>query len=119
MASGVLKQTTGLTGLAVVANPHHLLSVLYGKILRTIQKMPSSAAYRNYTEEIIKVRAEIVKNTSDVKELERKIGCGQAEELIQQAENELVLARKMLTWKPWEPLITKPLPNQWAWPCTK
>jgi NADH dehydrogenase (ubiquinone) 1 alpha subcomplex subunit 5 len=57
--------------------------------------------------------------TGDVTELELKIGCGQVEELILQAENELILACKMLTWKPWELLITKPVPNQWTWPCTK
>jgi NADH dehydrogenase (ubiquinone) 1 alpha subcomplex subunit 5 len=57
--------------------------------------------------------------TSGVKELEQRIGCGQAEELILQAENELILARKMLTWKPWETLITKPVPHQWTWPLTK
>jgi len=57
--------------------------------------------------------------TADVAELERRIGCGQVEELIVQAENELILARKMLSWKPWEPLVTKPVPQQWTWPHTK
>ncbi|XP_069675459.1 NADH dehydrogenase [ubiquinone] 1 alpha subcomplex subunit 5 [Periplaneta americana] len=119
MASGALKKTTGLTGLAVAANPHHTLGVLYSKILRAVQKMPSNAAYRKYTEEIVKDRAEAVKSTPNIAELERKIGCGQVEELILQAENELTLARKMLTWKPWEPLATEPVPHQWAWPPTK
>ena len=100
MTSGALKTTTGLTGLAVANNPHHTLTVIYGKILRALQKMPSSEAYRKYTEEIVNERAEIVQNTADVKELERKIGCGQVEQLIVQAENELILARKMLSWKP-------------------
>jgi NADH dehydrogenase (ubiquinone) 1 alpha subcomplex subunit 5 len=60
----LLLQTTGLTGLAVANNPHHTLTVLYGKILRALQKMPSSAAYRKYTEETVSERAEIVKNVS-------------------------------------------------------
>lgn len=52
----------------------------------------------------------------DVTALEKAIGCGQVEELIVQAENELVLARKMLGWKPWEKLV-QPIPSkQWDWP---
>ncbi|CAK1602313.1 unnamed protein product [Parnassius mnemosyne] len=116
---GVLKKTTGLMGLAVAANPHHTLGSLYGKILRTLQKMPSDAAYRKYTEQIVRERAAVLQQTKDVFELESKINCGQAEELIIQAENELNLARKMLNWKPWEPLVAKPPKGQWDWPPAK
>lgn len=119
MASRIIKQTTGLTGLAVAANPHHTLGVLYGKILRALQKMPETAAYRKHTEQIVKERAQIVTATPDVSTLENKIGCGQVEELIVQAENELMLARKMLTWKPWEPLMRDAPAGQWQWPPAK
>jgi hypothetical protein len=61
-----LLQTTGLTGLAVASNPHHTLGVLYGKILRALQKMPATAAYRKYTEQIVKERAEVVKTVSSL-----------------------------------------------------
>lgn len=57
--------------------------------------------------------------TKDVFEIEQRINCGQAEELIIQAENELNLARKMLNWKPWEPLMAKPPKGQWDWPPAK
>lgn len=55
----------------------------------------------------------------DIAALEKAIGCGQVEELIVQAENELILARKMMGWKPWEQLV-KPAPaKQWDWPPTQ
>lgn len=114
--SGAIKKTTGLTGLAVAQKPHQTLGVLYGKIMRTLQKMPETAAYRKHTEAVIKERADILQSTTDIAEAERKINCGQIEEVIVQATNELNLARKMLTWKPWEPLAKPPPATQWTWP---
>ncbi|XP_049728009.1 NADH dehydrogenase [ubiquinone] 1 alpha subcomplex subunit 5-like [Elephas maximus indicus] len=50
-----------------------------------------------------------------VKKLEDQFQSGQIEEEIFQAENKLSLARKMVQWKPWEPLVKKP-PANWKWP---
>ena len=61
-------------------------------------------------------RAGLVKSESNVAELEKKINCGQIEEVVIQAENELNLSRKILEWKAWEPLVEQPPKNQWKWP---
>lgn len=82
MASGALKKTTNITGLAVARNPHHTLGVLYSKILRALAKMPETAAYRKNTEQIIKERASIVQNTASVQDIEEKICCGQVNNML-------------------------------------
>ncbi|XP_031961168.1 NADH dehydrogenase [ubiquinone] 1 alpha subcomplex subunit 5 isoform X2 [Corvus kubaryi] len=53
---------------------------------------------------------------TDVQKLQDKLNSGQIEEVIVQAENELSLARKMIQWKPWEPLVEEPPSDQWRWP---
>ncbi|CAN0041253.1 NADH dehydrogenase [ubiquinone] 1 alpha subcomplex subunit 5 [Lethenteron reissneri] len=114
--AGALKKTTGLVGLAVSKNPHEHLNALYIKIIGVLQTVPKDAAYRKYTEQIINERQHHVQTEPDIEKLEKKINCGQIEEVIRQAEKELSLARKMQEWKPWEPLIEEPPPNQWKWP---
>ncbi|XP_048357728.1 NADH dehydrogenase [ubiquinone] 1 alpha subcomplex subunit 5 [Sphaerodactylus townsendi] len=114
--AGVLKKTTGLVGLAVSEAPHDRLRILYTKILAALQNIPRDAAYRTYTEKIVNERFDLVKTEPDVQKLENKINCGQLEEVILQAENELSLARKMVQWRPWEPLVEEPPANQWKWP---
>ena len=114
--AGVLKKATGLTGLAVATDAHKTLSVLYNKILKTLQKMPNDAAYRKNTEVIINERLAVIQSDKTVAGVEQKINCGQIEEVILQAERELSLSRQMLQWKPWEPLIEDAPQNQWKWP---
>ncbi|KAM6201812.1 NADH dehydrogenase [ubiquinone] 1 alpha subcomplex subunit 5 [Rhynchocyon petersi] len=114
--AGLLKKTTGLVGLAVCDTPHERLRILYTKILDVLEQIPKNAAYRKYTEEITNEKLNMVKAEPDVKKLEDKLQGGQIEEVISQAENELSLARKMIQWKPWEPLVEEPPANQWKWP---
>ncbi|CAH1266188.1 NDUFA5 [Branchiostoma lanceolatum] len=110
------KATTGLTGMGVAKDPHLALRVLYTKTLAALEKLPKDAAYRRHTEGIINDRFELVKTVPDVTELEKKINCGQIEQVIIQAEGELSLARKMADWKAWEPLVSEPPEGQWKWP---
>uniref|UniRef100_A0A914X6Z2 NADH dehydrogenase [ubiquinone] 1 alpha subcomplex subunit 5 n=1 Tax=Plectus sambesii TaxID=2011161 RepID=A0A914X6Z2_9BILA len=110
------KQTTGLTGLKVSEHPHRALTVVYGRILRSLQKIPDTAAYRKYTEQIVKLRLQHVESEPDVRKLEEKIGMGQIEEVIEQAENELQCVRAMAEHKPWETLVEPAPVDQWKWP---
>jgi len=114
--SGALKKTTAITGLAVVRNPHQLLTVTHKKLLAVLQKMPETSAYRRHTENIVKARQAAVEQETSVPGLELKVNGGQAEELIQQARKELKLARNMLKWKPWDPLAQEAPVGQWKWP---
>lgn len=117
MASKILKETTRITGLAVAKNPHHSLTVLYEKILRTLDKMPDSAAYKQHTKKLVDERFSLVKSVKDAQELEKRIAPGQQiEEVIKEAENELFLSRKMIEWKPWEKLVGQAPKDQWKWP---
>lgn len=114
--AGLLKKTTGLTGLAVARDPHKTLSAMYEKILSVVGNMPESAVYRKHTQALVEERLKVVKSEPNVEKLETKINCGQVEELILQAERELRLARRMLEWRAWEPLAQEAPPNQWKWP---
>jgi NADH dehydrogenase (ubiquinone) 1 alpha subcomplex subunit 5 len=114
--AGAVYRATGLTGLEVSRIPHHTLTVLYGKTLRTLNKMPESSVYRQSAERIVRERLDLVTKYKDPFQLEQKLNVGVLEEVILQAEYELMLARNFLEWKPWEALISEPPPQQWQWP---
>ncbi|CAI4228390.1 unnamed protein product [Auanema sp. JU1783] len=110
------KKSTGITGLFVNEHPHRTLNVVYSRILRALEQMPPTAAYRKYTEAIVKQRLALVQAEDDIQKLEQKIGMGQIEEVIQQAEYELETTRSLLDTKAWEPLAEEAPKGQWAWP---
>ena len=103
---------------------HHIINVMttfcimssFSKNLRALAKMPGDYAYRKHTESLINERVAILKQSNTIEEAEKKIGMGQIEEVIIQAENELTLSRSILEWKPWEPLAEQAPANQWKWP---
>ncbi|XP_043255016.1 NADH dehydrogenase [ubiquinone] 1 alpha subcomplex subunit 5 [Colletes gigas] len=112
----VLKKTTGLTGIAVSKDPKFELDKLYRRILKVLSTLPQESAYKRNTEKLIREKHEVIQQTNDVAVIEEKIGCGQAEEVIIQAKNELALVEQMSKFRPWERLIEEPPENQWTWP---
>ncbi len=60
-----------------------------------------------------KHRLSVVESTSSIQDIENKIGCGQVEELIVQAENELKLVKMMEEHKVWESLQEAAPAGQW------
>lgn len=78
--------------------------------------MPPEYEYRKQTEKLINQRLKLVDAIVDVVDLEKRINCGQIEEVVIQARREMTLATKMLVWKTWEPLIEDAPDNQWKWP---
>lgn len=97
-----LKKSTGITGLPVVPEARKVLERLYIKQLEDVKSIPADAAYRIDVEKEALHRLGAVQSDASSEEVERKIGRGQLEELITQAEGELALIPKMAEWKLWE-----------------
>ena len=117
LSKALFKESTRITGLAVAKDPHHSLTVLYEKILKTLEKIPENAAYKQHTKQLVTERLNLVKTIKNPADLEAKIDPAfQLEEAIRDAENELILARKIVDWKTWEPLVGQAPKNQWKWP---
>ena len=69
-----------------------------------IGKLPSESVYKSSTETLIKSRLKTLEDSSSISQFEEKIGAGIVEELIEDAQGELVLVEKMAQYKPWESL---------------
>lgn len=61
--------------------------------------MPQSAVYRQATEALTQQRLSIVEATENLATIEQQLAAGQLEEVIEQAEDEEKLAKKMLDWR--------------------
>ena len=97
-----LRRCTGIVGLEKVADPHSALLGVYKETLAVLGEMPADAPYRISTEALTVGRLAVVNAEKEIEAIETKIGHGQAEELIQQAEDELSLAKNMGKWQPWQ-----------------
>jgi NADH dehydrogenase (ubiquinone) 1 alpha subcomplex subunit 5 len=85
------KQTTGIVGLEVDADGKNTLLSLYAKTLTALEGVPAASEYRKTVEGLTKERLAAVNSTSDLLAIEAKVGAGQIEQLIQQAQDELKL----------------------------
>nr|CAD1828583.1 unnamed protein product [Ananas comosus var. bracteatus] len=101
MMMAKVKQTTGIVGLEVVPNAREVLISLYTKTLKEIQAVPEDEGYRKAVESFTRHRLRICQEEEDWEQIEKRVGCGQVEELIEEAEDELKLIAKMIEWDPW------------------
>ncbi|KAJ6861782.1 hypothetical protein NC651_037749 [Populus alba x Populus x berolinensis] len=96
-----VKQTTGIVGLDVVPNARAVLINLYSKTLKEIKAVPEDEGYRKAVETFTKHRLTVCEEEEEWEKIEERIGCGQVEELIEEAQDELKLIGKMIEWDPW------------------
>ncbi|CAI5716791.1 unnamed protein product [Hyaloperonospora brassicae] len=99
----VTKTSTGLVGLSVNPNARQDLVKLYRRTLDELKILPPEAKnYRNAVEQITNFRLNVVETNDDENVIERTINCGQLEELIEQAEDELSVIPVYIEHKLWE-----------------
>ena len=94
-------------------NARDRLIQLYTDTLSALKRLPKEVEYRKAVESITQQRLQIIQNEHDIGSIEKKIDCGQIEELVGQAEDELSLISKMEEWKPWEAFAYPPPSSQW------
>jgi NADH dehydrogenase (ubiquinone) 1 alpha subcomplex subunit 5 len=87
-----VKESTGLVGLDVVPNAREVLIGLYNETLKVVKdQIPERAEYRRSVEQITNYRLKVCQEEEEHERIEQRIGCGQVEELIEQAKDELEL----------------------------
>lgn len=118
------KTTTGIAGLPVHSRPLPELKLIYQETLEALGQLPAGTAYRQATEALTRHRIEVIErnsrsnggelNENAIEAVERELELGQIEEVVTIAEGELSLARKFLSWRPWEELVEKPPAGTYA-----
>ncbi|KAK9103744.1 hypothetical protein Sjap_020998 [Stephania japonica] len=91
-----VKETTGIVGLDVVPNAREVLISLYTKTLHEIKAVPEDEGYRKAVESFTRHRLKACEEEEDWELIEKRLGCGQVEELIEEARDELTLIGKMI-----------------------
>ncbi|KAI4994415.1 hypothetical protein ZWY2020_029463 [Hordeum vulgare] len=80
-----VKETTGIVGLDVVPEARDVLIGLYTRTLKEIEAVPKDEGYRKAVESFARHRLQICQEEEDWKRIEDRLGCGQVEELIEEA----------------------------------
>ena len=98
-----LKQSTGLSGLIVDHRWRKKLIALYTCILTEVKMIPEDVPFRMAIENIYREFLRVVTNVGDTDwfVVERKIGLGQVEQLIEYAMDERELVQMYSEWKLW------------------
>ncbi|KAG1338812.1 putative NADH dehydrogenase [ubiquinone] 1 alpha subcomplex subunit 5 [Cocos nucifera] len=96
VAMAKVKETTGIVGLEVVPNAREVLISLYGRTLKEIQAVPENEGYRKAVESFTRHRLQVCLEEEGWEMIEKRIGCGQVEELVEEAQDELKLIAKMI-----------------------
>lgn len=63
--------------------------------------MPEDEGYRKAVESFTRHRLKVCREEEDWEAIEKRLGCGQVEELIEEAQDELKLIDRMIEWDPW------------------
>ena len=90
------KASTGYVGLPVEPDAKPILMSLYAQTLTALEAVPPSAEYRKNMEGLIKGRLTVIEKTDDLIAIEAEIGCGQMEQMIESAKDELALIPMLL-----------------------
>ena len=96
------KTSTGIPGVPVLPRGREILIRIYERYLDLLEQFEADAPYRLHMEKLTRGRLEVLLSTEDVFEIEDRIGCGQIEEMIEMAENEMRLLPFMLEHQPWK-----------------
>ncbi|KAI3991045.1 hypothetical protein MKX01_017205 [Papaver californicum] len=89
LLSARVKETTGIVGLDVVPNAREVLISLHKKKkLNEIKAVPEDEGYRKAVESFTQNRLKVREEEHDWEQIEKKLACGQVEELIEEAVTE-------------------------------
>uniref|UniRef100_A0A7S2BEJ1 NADH dehydrogenase [ubiquinone] 1 alpha subcomplex subunit 5 n=1 Tax=Florenciella parvula TaxID=236787 RepID=A0A7S2BEJ1_9STRA len=102
VAQAVHKTSTGLVGLKVDLNGRANLIAMQQQLLEAVKAIPETAAYRQSVEATATYRLKVATEETDEEAIEKTIGFGQLEELIEQGKDEMELIDYYAGEKGWE-----------------